>query len=331
MPVKLYPLMFAPIYKHKIWGGRRLAEHFGRRLPAGAIGESWDVAAHPHGMSTAAAGPLAGQTLAEIALAYPEELYGSRPIPEKFPLLVKLIDAGSDLSVQVHPDDEYAAIHEPGESGKTEMWYVLYAENDAQIVCGLQPGMDPEKLRQVLAAGEIEKGLQMIPVTAGDVVDLPTGVVHALGVGIVVLEIQQNSDLVYRLHDWDRRDEQGNFRELHLKDALAVIDFHRHAGVTRAAEGTLAANAFFRAEYFCGKLPITSRQEMAIVTVVEGTTSFAWDGGRHELQAGDSILLPAVCCPFSVTVNGSIVRTTPELPGKSWDGSPQQKIECHQR
>jgi len=219
---ELYPLTFDPIFKDYVWGGRNLAEKLGRSLPDGIVAESWDIAAHPNGSSLVNAGSMQGKTLGEVMALWGEALVGSNSQPAlelgKFPLLIKLLDANRWLSVQVHPDDAYGLAHEQ-EFGKTEMWIVLHAEPGAEIIYGFVPGVTRERYAQEIADERAADSLQRLPVKKGDVIFVPAGAIHALGPGIIVAEIQQNSDTTYRIYDWGRP------RPIHLEQALAVLDF----------------------------------------------------------------------------------------------------------
>ncbi|MGC8781561.1 MAG: type I phosphomannose isomerase catalytic subunit, partial [Anaerolineae bacterium] len=230
----LYPLTFIPVLRDYIWGGRRLETLFGRRLPPGIIAESWEISGHPTGSTVADAGYWQGRSLPAIQEALGERLVGGRAgwalARGKFPLLIKLLDAQQVLSVQVHPDDAYALVHENGELGKTEMWYVLHADEGTELIRGLQPGVDREAFLRALATGELPALLRREPVRAGQVFDVPAGTVHALLAGAVVAEIQQNSDATYRIYDWGRVGADGRPRPLHIEKALEVIDFAGRAG-----------------------------------------------------------------------------------------------------
>ena len=219
---EVYPLTFDPVFKDYVWGGRNLADKLGRTLPDGIVAESWEVAAHPNGSSIVNQGPLCGKTLAEVMDLWGEALVGSNSTQAlelgKFPLLIKLLDANRWLSVQVHPDDTYGLAHE-GEFGKTEMWVVLAAEPGAEIVYGFKPGVTREQYAQEIKEERAADSLHRLPVKKDDVIFVPAGAVHALGPGIIVAEIQQNSDTTYRIYDWGRP------RPIHLEQALAVLDF----------------------------------------------------------------------------------------------------------
>jgi len=230
---RIHPLTFTPVLRDYLWGGRRLATLYDRDLPPGTVAESWEISGHPHGSTAADGGFWEGEPLPAILDALGEQLVGSRAAwaleRRKFPLLVKLLDARQDLSVQVHPDDEYARVHENGELGKTEMWYVLHVDPGASLILGLKPGMTRHGFQEALTANRVETVLNRVPIRAGEAVDVPTGTVHALLAGTVVAEIQQNSDTTYRVFDWGRLGADGQPRALHIDKALDVIDFAQPA------------------------------------------------------------------------------------------------------
>lgn len=223
------PITFAPALKDYVWGGRNLERLFGRELPPGVVAESWEVSAHSAGPTTVDEGPLRGRALPELATHFGEALLGrngarATPAVRGFPLLVKLLDACRPLSVQVHPGDAQAAARQPGERGKTEMWYVLHAEPDAEVIVGTKPGVGPADLRQAAAAGQVEACLNRIPVRADDAVLIPAGTIHAILPGVVLAEVQQSSDVTYRLYDWGRRPDPGaRPRDLHVDEALEAV------------------------------------------------------------------------------------------------------------
>ncbi len=223
------PLTFEPRYRDYVWGGRNLARLLGRDLPSGIVAESWEISAHPAAPTSADSEPFRGRTLLELAAEHGEALVGRNAESAfgqgRFPLLVKLLDAAEPLSVQVHPDDARAARRRDGELGKTEMWHVLHAVPGAEVVLGLREGTDERALRRAWADGRIEECLNRAAVHAGDSILVPAGTVHAILGGAVLLEVQQNSDITYRLHDWGRTDADGNPRQLHLEEAIDAIDF----------------------------------------------------------------------------------------------------------
>jgi len=227
---ELYPLLFEPVLKDYIWGGRNL-EKLGRQLPPeGVIAESWEIAGHEDGTTRVANGRFAGKLLTELHAELGLDLIGSRSAwaqeRGKFPLLIKLLDANRPLSVQVHPQDEYALEHEGNELGKTEMWVVLQAEPEAAIILGLSQATTAAEFRTAIESGALEPFLHRIPVQAGDVVCVPSGSVHAILSGLLIAEIQQNSNTTYRVFDWNRT-QNGQARPLHIDKALDVINFQQ--------------------------------------------------------------------------------------------------------
>jgi mannose-6-phosphate isomerase len=326
MVIMPYPFEFHPIYKEKVWGGTALNRQFGRALPSGNIGESWEIAAHENGTSVVSRGPLAGRTLPELVELYGRDLIGTS-LPDsalaKFPLLLKILDANDYLSVQVHPDDEYAANHEVGEPGKWEAWYVIGAEPGGEIIYGLKPGTTRESLREAIKSGTISQCLGRVPVKAGDVFDVPAGVVHALGKGVMVAEIQQNSDTVYRLYDWDRVDMAGNRRPLHIKQALDVIQFagQRADAVTglaiAAPEGErtiMVANRYFALEILAidGDMDeVTHGERFHLLTCLDGDFFLEYaigSGGYIALSPGHSILVPACIDRYLLRGTGKLMK-----------------------
>lgn len=224
----LYPLLFEPVLKDYIWGGRNLETKLGRPLPAGQIAESWEIAGHEDGTTVVANGRFAGMPLTDLQQQLGLDLIGSRNAwaheRGKFPLLIKLLDANTQLSVQVHPDDDYALAHEGNELGKTEMWMVLHAAPDATIILGVKTGTTPAAFRQAIENGRLEPHLHHIPVQTGDAICVPAGSLHAIMGGLLIAEIQQNSNTTYRVYDWNRL-QNGQPRPLHVDQALDVINF----------------------------------------------------------------------------------------------------------
>ncbi len=226
LPV-LYPMKFAPIYKQTVWGGRNISWFFGRDIPLDRVAESWELACREDGDSMVINGRLAGTRLSQLIREFPEKLLGPSFVRKNgvlFPLLIKYIDAHDNLSVQVHPGDDYAKfLGEP--NGKNELWYVLNAEEHAQIIYGVKENITREAFTQALAENRIEPTLNRINVQAGDFYFVPAGKLHAILKGILIVEIQQNSNLTYRVYDWDRKNESGMGRQLHVSQALDVMDF----------------------------------------------------------------------------------------------------------
>ena len=218
--------MLRPSGKDYIWGGRRLNDDFAKNIDMNPLAETWECSTHPDGPSYAASGEYSGESLTHILHKHPEYL-GSHPRTQgELPILIKFIDAKQNLSVQVHPDDEYARQHEGGQLGKTEMWYVLDAKPDTQLVYGLNHTMTADSLRRSIAQGTLERHLQRVPIQPDDVFYIEAGTIHAIGAGALVAEIQENSNLTYRLYDYNRVDKTGKQRPLHIDKALAVANLN---------------------------------------------------------------------------------------------------------
>ncbi len=326
------PLTFAPQLKQYLWGGRNLERLFGRTLPDGVVAESWEISGHPAGVSVVDAGPLAGKTLPELVAAYGARLVGGRG--ERvgrggFPLLVKLLDATHPLSVQVHPDDDYAAAHQLGEPGKTEMWYVLHAEPGAQIVGGLVPGTDRTTLEAALATGRVQDRLHRVSVQAGDAILVPAGTVHGILSGIVLVEIQQCSDTTYRVYDWDRVGPDGRPRMLHVERALDAIDFEQpRAHLRRGPPGAPKATrreTLARCDHFVvERVGLEAHARFAhdlvgdtfeIWGVLSGAATMGSSGAATlPLHGVQFALLPATMGPFEVRALTDVVALRARLP-----------------
>lgn len=286
----------------RIWGGDTLGPWLGLRDAPPKLAESWQVYEH----NRIADGPLAGQTLAEVVTQHGAALVGTRSFERygaEFPLLAKFIDAADNLSVQVHPDDEYAHRVEAatGFHGKTEAWYILRATPGAEVIHGLVQPTDRATFAGAVREGTLLDLLRRVPVAAGATIFVPAGTVHAINAGIMLFEIQQKSDLTYRVYDYDRRDDQGRPRELHLERALDVIEYGAPPpDVTPQPLGEgrtlLVACAYFtmeRWELAAATQAATEPTSFEILTVIEGQADLAWADGTRRLRLGESIVLPA--------------------------------------
>lgn len=316
----LYPLTFTPALRDYLWGGRNLERLYGRQLPPGPTAESWEISAHPTASTVVDSGALRGWGLPDVLAAYGERLVGRRAAwalaRNRFPLLVKLLDAEQRLSVQVHPPDEYALAHEGNELGKTEMWYVLHAAPGARIILGTRPGVTAEAFRAALASGDrLADLLHEVPVGAGDAIFIPPGTVHAALEGLVINEVLQNSDTTYRVYDWGRIGPDGRPRPLHLDKAMEVINFDRPApgpvqpltlpGAPGVTYLRLAACRYFVVE----KLTLSPGAHFAAATdgatlemwgTIEGNATLVWSDGSVALPAIRYCLVPAALGPFTV-------------------------------
>lgn len=321
----LYPLLFTPVLKNYIWGGRGLAK-LGRSLPPGRVAESWEMAAHEDGETVVANGRFTGLTLTQLHQKLGLDLIGANngwaQARGKFPLLVKLLDANQPLSVQVHPDDAYALAHEGNELGKTEMWLALDAAPDAAVILGVTPETTPAAFRRGIETGALEPFLHRIPVRAGDVVCVPAGSLHAILGGLLIAEIQQNSNTTYRVYDWNRVGADGHPRPLHIEKAMDVINFDQAApGPCRPqpirAEGGVRRERLCHNRYFT-----TERLAMAagsqFAGVCDGATLEIWGvlSGAVAVNglgmtAVTFTLLPAAMGAFSITAvtPATLIRT----------------------
>lgn len=292
------PLFLQSVMQEKIWGGTKLREVFGYELPSDKVGECWAISAHPHGVSIVKNGRFKGQGLDELYAKH-RELFGNRPEPV-FPLLTKILDANDWLSVQVHPDDAYA-LEKEGELGKTECWYVLKADEGAEIIYGHHAKSKAE-LRQQIQEKDWEHLLTKIPVQTGDFFYVPSGTMHAIGSGILILETQQSSDTTYRVYDFDRKDEKGKLRDLHLDKSIDVLRIGQPANsrpvsieIDDLTSTLLVANDFFAVYKWDikGEVNFRKTQAYSLVSVIKGAGLLKVDGVDYPLNMGDHFILPS--------------------------------------
>lgn len=303
----LYPFTFQPIFKDRVWGGRKLEQLYGKTLPPGVpIGESWEITDRPEGVSVIANGPLAGRNLRWLMEHHGKELLGdSQPCAGRFPLLVKILDAQEKLSLQVHPP-AHKATELCGEP-KTEMWYVADATPGADLFVGLRRGATRAEFERRIQDGSVAECFHRIPVKRGDSMFLPSGRVHALGAGNVIFEIQQNSDTTYRVFDWNRVGLDGKPRELHIPQALASIDFEDFESALAPAGWQTAGPCDRRRLAACDLFNVdlirthTSDEillggdKVAVLAVTEGKLGVTFAGHRLNLKPGDFCVVPAEC------------------------------------
>ena len=314
--LKLYPIKLEPVFKNYIWGGRNL-EKFGVILPEGKTAEVWEVSCHPDGISIISNGMYKGLSLVDYISMMGKDAVGTDIYNSNifyFPLLLKLIDASDKLSVQVHPDDRYANDNENGESGKHEAWYIIDAKPGAQIIYNVIPGIDKDEFIESVNKSEIDRCLNYMNVFSGDVIDIYPGTIHSIGAGIVLAEIQQNSNLTYRLYDYDRMDIKGIKRPLNMKKALDVMDFapndrkEKALGIdlrinTGAHKSFKLANKFFSLEIYwvAGEIEEnTDGSKFYIYLFLEGKAMVTYLRGRIPVKAGESILIPASLGKFAM-------------------------------
>ena len=309
-----------PIFHGKIWGGRKLETEFGYEIPDGPIGECWAISAHPNGDCVVADGAWDGKHLSELWDEH-RELFGGVE-GDRFPLLVKIIDAKDNLSVQVHPDDVYAAEHENGSLGKRECWYVLAADPDTKIVIG-QHAHDRAELAAMIDEGRWDDMLNLVPCRAGDFFPIEPGCVHAIQGGTLILETQQSSDVTYRVYDYDRVGDDGKPRELHIQQSLDVVDYDMVApasgeisapevdGVTELME---CPNFVVDRVRVSGEKVVEQPYPFMCVSVIEGsgTVCAAEAGVEHQIGMGTHFLAPAGC--GTLTFTGDMTLVTSRLP-----------------
>jgi mannose-6-phosphate isomerase len=312
--IVLYPLRFEPIYQYRLWGGRRLAELLTAFLPGdGPIGEAWILSDRDDHASRVADGPLKGRTITQLLEQSREQLLGKLALRfRRFPLLLKFLDAHEMLSVQVHPADSQTSLLPAGETGKTEAWVVLEAGKKSRIYAGLKPGTTADDLRRALANGTVAGDLAYFTPKPGDGVFLPAGTVHALGGDVVVFEIQEDSDVTFRLYDWDHVDAKtGHLRALQVDQALACIDFVDGAAglvvpVVESATPVRRERLFrckqFRLWRLHGQSPFTvgAAGVARVLVCIEGAGQVEHGGATYAVGKGDVLLLPAVvgACVF---------------------------------
>jgi mannose-6-phosphate isomerase len=310
----LYPLRFAPIYQYRLWGGRRLANLLTTPLPRdGPVGEAWVLSDREDHPSLVADGDLKGRTIAQLLEQFPEQVMGKLAGRfHRFPLLLKFLDAREMLSVQVHPGDTHTDLLPVGETGKTEAWVVLEAGKKSRIYAGLKPGTTEVILRQALANGGVADRLASFTPKPGDGVFIPAGTVHTLGGDIVVFEVQQNSDVTFRLYDWGHIDAKtGQPRPLQVDQALACVDFGECAGGLVApvveATGPVRRERLFHCEHFWlsrlhGDSPFTvgAPDVPRVLVCIEGAGRLEHGGATYAVGKGDVVLLPAAtgACTF---------------------------------
>lgn len=292
------PIFLKPVFQERIWGGEKLKQEYNYDIPSKHTGEAWVISAHPNGPNVIENGFLAGKTLAEAWNSH-GELFNKKQ--EDYPLLVKVLDANDNLSVQVHPDDTFARKVEKQPYGKTECWYVLSAEPDAELVLG-HHAKTREELEKMMDHEEWDQLLNKVKVKAGDFFYVPSGTIHAIGEGIVILEIQQSSDITYRVYDYDRTDADGNKRELHLERSKQVATVpHQQIKLARDVQQSdgLKITTLVREEYFSvfhWQLNGKAEQEMTTdflqISVIEGKAELTTNESTVHVEKGEHFILP---------------------------------------
>ncbi|WP_264525265.1 type I phosphomannose isomerase catalytic subunit [Flavobacterium sp. N502536] len=318
MSIKLYPLQFVPILKDRIWGGEKLKTVLNKAITSKNTGESWELSAVEGDVSMVSNGVLKGKSLMELIAEMPNEILGTKVYSQfgkQFPLLFKYLDAREDLSIQVHPNDELAK-ERHNSFGKTEMWYVMQADADARIIVGFKEDSNKEEYLKHLEDKTLVSILDEVKAKGGDVFFLETGTVHAIGSGLVVAEIQQTSDVTYRLYDFDRTDAQGNKRELHVDLALDAINYNKVETQKNYETKVNTSNVVVDCPYFTTNfIPLASKTEISksgetftVYMCIDGDFKIEYEGFEGFYRKGDTVLVPAEINTFVLDGNASILE-----------------------
>lgn len=301
----LYPLKFRSIFKEKLWGGQKLGKFLNKDIPETRIGESWEISGLEGNFSEISEGFLQGNDLEDVLETYMGELVGE-PVYEKFgrdfPLLFKFIDAADDLSVQVHPDDALAR-ERYGLSGKNELWYIVQADEGAELILGFEENFSKSRFLELVEQRITGEYLHRQKVKAGDAFFIPAGLVHSIGKGVLLAEIQQSSDITYRIDDRNRKDKNGKMRELHVAQAADAVDFDNlHPSALKYGKEKNTANLLFESEYFTVnylkldrsfETDYNYRESFTVYMCIEGAFKIDYPDGQTKAETGESVLIPA--------------------------------------
>ena len=318
MKPKLYPLQFEPILKDRIWGGEKLKTILNKPISSKITGESWELSTVEGDVSVVANGALKGRSLMELIDETPNEILGTKVFSrfgKQFPLLFKYLDAREDLSIQVHPNDKLAK-ERHNSFGKTEMWYIMQADADARIIVGFKEDSSKEEYLKHLEDKTLVSILDDVKAKAGDVFFLETGTVHAIGAGLVVAEIQQTSDITYRLYDFDRKDANGNTRELHVDLALDAINYNKVDTQKKYETKANTSNVVVDCPYFTTNfIPLEDKvavsksgETFTVYMCIDGSFEIEFDGFKHSYIKGDTVLVPAEVNAFILNGKASILE-----------------------
>lgn len=318
MKFEAYPIVCEPILKDRIWGGTKLKTLLNKNSTSNITGESWELSTVAGDISTIGTGTYKGKPLDEVISQFPEDILGTevyKRFGSQFPLLFKFLDAREDLSIQVHPNDELAKKRH-NSFGKTEMWYIMQAEAGARIIVGFKKKSTPEEYLKHLKDKTLLDILDQITVAPGDVFLLETGTVHAIGAGIVLAEIQQTSDITYRIYDFDRRDANGNLRELHIDEALEAINYEVTDTQKVYKDNANQANMMVDCQYFTtnffpldGIAEITKDgRSFTVYMCVQGSFELHSNQQHYQFKTGDTVLVPAAMRQYSLHGNASLLE-----------------------
>ena len=307
------PLFFEPVFKERIWGGDRL-KTFGYQIPSNQTGECWAFAAHPNGQSIVRDGHFKGVALGQL-WKYHRGLFGHIE-GDRFPLLTKILDANQDLSVQVHPDDDYANKHKAGELGKTECWYIIDFEEGAEIIYG-HNALSTYEFEKMIQDGKWNDLLRRVPIKPGDFFFIPSETIHAIGKGTLILETQQNSDTTYRVYDYDRRDQDGQLRDLHVEASIAVAAIPSVVQETKPVikiKDDLKITRFIQSDYFTvskwnldGEVTMNQSLPFKLLSVIAGEGFLVSDETSYSFKKGDHILLPFEFGEYKLTGKAELI------------------------
>ena len=314
----IYPLQFEPILKERIWGGEKLKTVLNKSIESSTTGESWELSTVEGDVSIVANGVLKGKSLLEVIDEAPNEILGTavyQKFGKQFPLLFKYLDAREDLSIQVHPNDALAK-ERHNSFGKTEMWYIMQADEDARIIVGFKEKSNADEYVENLKNKSLLSILDDVKVKSGDVFFLETGTVHAIGAGLVVAEIQQTSDITYRIYDFDRVDAQGNGRELHIDLALDAINYDKVDTYKQYDKELNQSNTVVDCPYFTtnfipldGEVAVNkSAETFTVYMCVEGNFELEYNGVKYSYKKGDTVLIPAVLNSFVLSGKASVLE-----------------------
>ncbi len=316
--MKLYPLQFNPILKERIWGGTKLRDYLNKNITSPITGESWEISTVEGDVSTIANGSYKGLNLNDLIAINPEAVLGKKVVAQfgkQFPLLFKYLDAREDLSIQVHPNDQLAQLRH-NSFGKTEMWYVMQAEAEAKLIVGFKQASSQEDYLKHLESKSLLSILDTKPVKKGDVFFLETGTVHAIGAGILIAEIQQTSDITYRLYDFDRKDAHGNTRDLHIDLALDAINYNTVEAEIKYENKVNESNTIVSCPYFItNSIPLNGNLSIAqtgdsfkVLMCVDGTFQLISSDLEYQYQVGDTILIPAQMGDFIISGKATVLE-----------------------
>ncbi len=316
--MKLYPLQFNPILKDRIWGGTKLKSYLNKPITSEITGESWEISTVAHDVSIISNGNYAGKSLNELINEFPDSVLGTevyKKFGNQFPLLFKYLDAREDLSIQVHPNDELAQKRHHS-FGKTEMWYVMQADSNAKLIVGFKEKSSPEEYLKSNENGTFIELLDIKKVKKGEVFFLATGTVHAIGAGTVIAEIQQTSDITYRIYDFDRIDARGNTRELHIDLALDAINYDTVEAQKEYSKIENSSNIMVDCPYFTTNfIPLNeemnftkNKESFTVYMCVEGSFELILQNEKYNYSIGDTILIPAAMSEFKIKGVASLLE-----------------------